>query len=221
MTQEERREAILKTAIPLFAEKGFHGVKTKELAQAAGVSEALVFQHFPSKEALFEAVQQFAHGPEEESELAGRFLSLPSSSEKLMLGIHLILDHLTEDAPPEEKVMPRLMMQSLLDDGALARRHLGRFEREWWPVLVEALRSAREAGEAVDVGTPEMLLVWFFHHVGFAIRILKLPGTTIDYGIPTPDLVEYLGRFLLRGMGVREEVIQTKYNVGDLLRQLG
>lgn len=220
MSQEERRESILKAAVPVFAEKGFHGVKTKELAQAAGVSEALVFQHFPSKEVLFEAVQRHVHGGEENSEMALKFLSLPPSSEKLMLGIHLILAHLAEDAPPEEKVMPRLMMQSLLADGELARQQLGKFEREWWPVFVEALRSAREAEEAVDVGTPDLLLVWFFHHAGFAIRILKLPGSTVDYGLTSSELVEHLVRFLLRGMGVRDEVIEAKYNVRDLMKVL-
>ncbi|MEE8435333.1 MAG: helix-turn-helix domain-containing protein [bacterium] len=220
MHQEERREAILQAAVPLFAEKGFHGVKTREIANAAGVSEALVFQHFESKEALFEAIQAYVHGAGEDSEVVAGFLSLPPSTEKLMLGLHMLLTHLAEDAPAEEKVMPRLLLQSLLDDGELARLHLGRFERTLWPAIADALRAAREAGEAAEVGAPDLLLVWFFHHLGFAVRVLKLPGNTIFYGQVPGQLVKHMARFLLRGMGIREEVITTKYNPSTLLQLL-
>jgi AcrR family transcriptional regulator len=40
----------------LFAEKGFSGTKTREVAVRAGVSEALIFKHFPSKEDLYAAI---------------------------------------------------------------------------------------------------------------------------------------------------------------------
>ena len=40
----------------VFSEKGFHGARTRELAKRAGVSEALVFSHFPTKEALIRAI---------------------------------------------------------------------------------------------------------------------------------------------------------------------
>src|SRR5262249_44068259 len=53
---EERRESILRAARRVFAERGFSGTTTRALAEAAGVSEALLFQHFPSKEALYAAM---------------------------------------------------------------------------------------------------------------------------------------------------------------------
>src|SRR3954464_6334871 len=57
LTSEERRAAIIKAVRRLFAEKGFHGTTTRELAEAAEVSEALLFKHFPNKEALFAAMK--------------------------------------------------------------------------------------------------------------------------------------------------------------------
>lgn len=42
-------------ATNLFAEKGFNGVRTREIAEQAGVSEALVFKHFKDKEDLYRA----------------------------------------------------------------------------------------------------------------------------------------------------------------------
>ena len=52
----DRREQILEVATLLFARQGFQGTKTKEVARHAGVTEALIFRHFPSKEALYWAV---------------------------------------------------------------------------------------------------------------------------------------------------------------------
>src|SRR6185437_12923331 len=49
-------EQILATAINLFSRNGFRGTTTKEIARAAGVSEAMVFRHFETKEALYGAI---------------------------------------------------------------------------------------------------------------------------------------------------------------------
>ncbi|HPP54397.1 MAG TPA: helix-turn-helix domain-containing protein, partial [Thermoguttaceae bacterium] len=56
MSGPQRREAIIQAARKVFVEKGFHGTTSKQLAEAAGVSEALLFKHFPSKEALYRAI---------------------------------------------------------------------------------------------------------------------------------------------------------------------
>ena len=40
----------------LFSQRGFRGTTTKEIAQAAGVSEAMVFRHFATKEELYSAI---------------------------------------------------------------------------------------------------------------------------------------------------------------------
>src|SRR5579862_4940187 len=53
LDSDERRRAIVAAAVPLFARKGFAGTTTKELAEAAGISEALLFRHFPSKKQLY------------------------------------------------------------------------------------------------------------------------------------------------------------------------
>jgi TetR/AcrR family transcriptional regulator len=53
---EDRRRQLLDTALDFFARKGFEGTTTKEIAAAAGVTEAIIFRHFPSKQALYSAV---------------------------------------------------------------------------------------------------------------------------------------------------------------------
>src|SRR5438874_5865711 len=56
LSANERREAILVAAKPVFGARGYHEATTREIAAAARVSEALLYQHFPGKRQLFEAV---------------------------------------------------------------------------------------------------------------------------------------------------------------------
>jgi AcrR family transcriptional regulator len=55
-TSQERQAGLIAAAASLFAAKGFNGTTTKEIAQSAGVSEALVFKYFPTKRALYGAI---------------------------------------------------------------------------------------------------------------------------------------------------------------------
>ncbi len=50
------RDKILESAIRLFAEKGFSGTTTREIAEKAGVNEALIFRHFSTKRDLYSAI---------------------------------------------------------------------------------------------------------------------------------------------------------------------
>lgn len=50
------RDKLLEAAIKLFAEKGFNGTTTKEIAERAEVNEALIFRHFSTKRDLYGAI---------------------------------------------------------------------------------------------------------------------------------------------------------------------
>ncbi|MGD9651669.1 MAG: TetR/AcrR family transcriptional regulator [Candidatus Dadabacteria bacterium] len=50
------RDKLLEAAIKLFAEKGFNGTTTKEIAEKAEVNEALIFRHFSTKRDLYGAI---------------------------------------------------------------------------------------------------------------------------------------------------------------------
>lgn len=56
MPSEDRRRQLLRVAVASFARNGFSGTKTKDIAAAAGVSEAILFRHFASKEDLYHAI---------------------------------------------------------------------------------------------------------------------------------------------------------------------
>lgn len=55
LSGEERHAVIVEAAAKLFAERGFVGT-TREIAAAIGVTQALLYRYFPSKQALLDAV---------------------------------------------------------------------------------------------------------------------------------------------------------------------
>ena len=65
LSGEERRARIIDAALELFADKGFSGTRTREIAGLAGISETLIFQHFKTKEELYQAAlrELFSHHP--------------------------------------------------------------------------------------------------------------------------------------------------------------
>src|SRR3954470_20805321 len=50
---EQRRTQLLAVAVEIFAERGFHATSMDDIADAAGVTKPVLYQHFPSKRALY------------------------------------------------------------------------------------------------------------------------------------------------------------------------
>ena len=52
-TADERREAVYEAAAREFAQKGFHGASTDEIARQAGISQPYLFRLFGTKKGLY------------------------------------------------------------------------------------------------------------------------------------------------------------------------
>ncbi|HTO53186.1 MAG TPA: TetR/AcrR family transcriptional regulator [Myxococcota bacterium] len=55
-TSEERRSQILREAARCFGTRGFRGTTTRDVANAVGITEAALYRHFASKEAIYAAI---------------------------------------------------------------------------------------------------------------------------------------------------------------------
>jgi AcrR family transcriptional regulator len=72
-TAEVRLDALLRTACDVILERGLPNTRTADVATAAGVSQALVFYHFESKDRL--VAQAFAYAAEKDLEQLDRILA--------------------------------------------------------------------------------------------------------------------------------------------------
>jgi AcrR family transcriptional regulator len=62
LTAEQRRQQLYAVALELFAQRGYRATTMDDIAEAAGVTKPLLYQHFSSKRALYlELVDSIAH----------------------------------------------------------------------------------------------------------------------------------------------------------------
>ena len=53
LTAEERRAGILGAALAVFSARGYHASSIDDIAREAGISKALIYEHFDSKQGLY------------------------------------------------------------------------------------------------------------------------------------------------------------------------
>jgi TetR/AcrR family transcriptional regulator len=115
----QRRRQLIDAARRVFAERGFRGATTRQIAAAAGVTEALIFQHFPDKDSLYAAIlDEQASEPHTDrwlSELEGYHASGNDEAVIRTLYTGVIAQH---ERDPD---LLRLMMFSALEEHPLAR----------------------------------------------------------------------------------------------------
>src|SRR5438552_2862467 len=150
LSSEQRRAAIIKAVRRVFADKGFHGTTTRALAEAAGVSEALLFKHFPNKEALFTAMQHSCCS-EQDMGRCERLKALEPSASTLVLMAHFLVSRIVGggDSNEDQAISSRLALRSLAEDGEFTRLLLHPLTEGWIPKVEECLAAAVKAGEAV------------------------------------------------------------------------
>jgi AcrR family transcriptional regulator len=211
---EERRAAIIKAVRRVFAEKGFDGTTTRELAEAAGVSEALLFKHFPNKEALYSAMQMSCC--REQAAKKDRLKALEPSASSLVFLVHMLVSHKLANHSPgddDEGLHHRLMLRSLMEDGEFARLFLQGMPSQWVQKVDECIKAAIATGDAVDGPVRPSLRGWFAHHLAaMIVTNLRPTKPVVDYGVSREKLVEQTVWFTLRGMGLKEETIKRYYN---------
>ena len=56
MKRENTKQKIIETALTLFSERGYDAVSVGEIAEAVGIKAPSLYNHFPSKQAIFDAI---------------------------------------------------------------------------------------------------------------------------------------------------------------------
>ena len=151
MAGEARRLQILLVAISLFAKKGFRGTTTKEIAQAAGVSEAMVFRHFATKEELYSAIldhKACAGGDLDfcEGEAVAEAISRKDDRAVFERLAHEVLEHHEHDTE-----FLRLLMFAALEGHELAQMFWERNVLQVYEVLSAYLRERQREGALREV----------------------------------------------------------------------
>jgi len=209
LKQADRRRSILEAATAAFAAKGFDGARTREIAESAGISEALLYQHFPSKRALHEAVlERLAR----EQDHNFSVLQLPEPSTRgLVEMLWRYFDacvHLVPGSPAA--VGQRMLLLSLAGDGQHAKTIYGRGQEIGADAFDAALRAAASEGNLDRVAVDPKNAWNFLEHVGSMISSGSLSGASaIPYAGSKRKLVREAVLFCGRGLGLKESAIDA------------
>jgi AcrR family transcriptional regulator len=108
---QPRREALIQAGYTLLAERGFEGLRTRDVAAAVGVNIATLHYYFPTKEALIGGIL-------EHTMTRFRTTIAPATSRGDLLRAHFSgLRRLVEDEPEIFAVMGELALRSARDPG--------------------------------------------------------------------------------------------------------
>lgn len=134
------REQILDASLRLFSEKGFARTSVRDIAQAAGITDAAIYYHFASKRDLFEALldeRGFTAALEslERAEItAGPTEAIPAMALRALAFVYQNLD-----------LMKVLMVEAMADDPVATEEYQILVER-WKKAEARILRFYVEQG---------------------------------------------------------------------------
>jgi AcrR family transcriptional regulator len=197
MKAAERRASIIAVAKVLFADKGFHGVSVDELARRVGVSPAVLYQHFASKDALYEAVLDSLAAPREtyvEAALDG-----PDDFASVLSRITQVFIARVEEDPDYF----RMELQSALEGGDVAQRF---FASRWQSIADYIEYSLRELAQqrcasVVNERTASLLYQGLIREAVYNKCIINSERYK---DLSLQDLVQQLLQLFLRAVDYRE-----------------
>ena len=143
MRGADRRAAIASSATQLFARRGFRGVTTKELANAAGVSEPVLYEHFKDKSELYSAIIDAKS--QHVAALLGEWFE-PYKDSDDDRGFFLSLARLILDFHSQDEDYMRLTLFSALEDHPFARLSFDRHAKPFYRQIAKYIKRRVEAG---------------------------------------------------------------------------
>lgn len=143
---EKKRKDIIEAAVEEFRQHGFEGARTTRIAKSAEVSSRTLYNHFPTKDALFEEIVEIIIAE------TGAITSAPFDPEKPVRDqlIQSLEDYITAITDERYLGLNRMAMTEYLRDLDLARRVFARAEMSNNPVR-RIITGAVEAGQLKEV----------------------------------------------------------------------
>jgi AcrR family transcriptional regulator len=187
----ETREAILKAAAELFAERGYKGTTTRALAERAGVNEVTVFRRFKNKQGVLAALA---------ASLAERSAGVAVAATPDPKDTRATLRHLARQETAQTAEFGAVALRLALDAGSdpevavVMGGPRGSFDG-----LVAYLAQRQEAGDLRADLDPRALAEAFFCLSSTFVFSRLVLGTTTDYELPVAEAGDQLFEIFMSG----------------------
>ncbi len=144
MAAEDRRKHIVQVARHLFSQKGFDGTTTKEIAQRVGVSEAIIFRHFATKQDLYAAILDEQISSAEEISFWERIHELAAANRDREL-FEALSRRMLEKHRRDDSFL-RLLLYSALEDNRFSEMVYEARVKEFYAFLTGYIRRRTAEG---------------------------------------------------------------------------
>jgi TetR/AcrR family transcriptional regulator len=156
MSGEDRRRQLIEVAIDLFSQRGFGGVTTREIAAAAGVTEAIIFRHFATKQDLYTAILDYKGTADGMAEwLVEAQASMDRNDDE---GLFRLIITKIIDMHRAETKFERLMVHAALEGHELAVMHRDQINLTIHERLHDYIEQRKKAGALRNCNTSALLL---------------------------------------------------------------
>src|SRR5450432_3212487 len=140
----DRRRQLVETALDFFSRKGFGGTTTKEISASAGVTEAIIFRHFATKQELYRAILDTrCTGPETQTWFAETRQFMENNDDE---GLFRLLISKIIESTREDPRFQRLMLHAALEGHELAIMHHNQFKMPIGAQLIEYVARRQREG---------------------------------------------------------------------------
>lgn len=206
MSGDKRREQILTTAFDLFSRKGFSGTTTKDIAKAAGVSEAMVFKHFATKDELYGALieaktchEGLRKRPWEENEPM-----IAAMEKKDDFGVFYNFALRALNKQQEDVAFMRMIFYSALEEHVIAERFFQDFVGEIYNFLGGYVkqRQKEKAFRKIDPRIVVRSMMGMMIHHSLNNILWDKKRTLLD--ISNEEAAKNFAEIILRGVVVQE-----------------
>jgi len=201
LSAQDRRQQIMTVAVGLFARKGYQGTTTREIAGEAGVNEALLFRHFPSKENLYWTII------EEQCSARGRRQRiheiLKSGDDDFQIFSRVAWEFLART--PHDSQMTRLLWFTALENHTLSERFFRTYVADFYEDLGNHIRGRIRQGKFRKVD-PLLAARGFFGMIVYHFLIQELFGGERYQQFDPEKVSETLAGIWLAGMQSRTPV---------------
>ncbi len=142
LSATDRRQQILEVASAMFARKGYEGTTTRQIAEEAGINEALLFRHFPSKENLYWTLIEELCNARGRRHRIKKLLELGGSDAEVFEAV--ACEFLTRSERDRE--LTRLLWFTALENHELSARFFNTFVAEYFETLASHIRERMRRG---------------------------------------------------------------------------
>jgi AcrR family transcriptional regulator len=197
----DRKKQILEIAMRRFSEQGFDGTSTREIAEAAGINEALIFRHFRTKEDLFGEVLSDRVERRGRNRRMRKLVQSEGDSREVLVAIaETLLDRTDDDA-----AVTRLLLYSALRNRELSERFFRTYGLEKLELLAAHIRVGIEAGHFRLVN-PVIAARSFLGMIVYHYLVEEVFGVPRARTLSTRELAEELVGIFLEGVSVNQTV---------------